>query len=147
MRGRILLYGKPACAMVPPGRRILEQTGADYEYISILADAEAKARVREVNLGHESVPALEFPDGSTLTEPSTGDVNEKLRALGYDIPIFSVAERLCAFLARPLAVYTALQVSVFGAPSGNGLLALIGIVALGLKLARNLLWTRADTSS
>jgi mycoredoxin len=146
MPDTIILYGKPTCAMVPTVRLVLERADADYEYINILADGQATARVREVNHGHEGVPTLEFPDGSTLTEPSTGDVKDKLRAMGYDIPTPSVAERLHALIAHPLVLYVALLVFVIGAFSGNRLLAIIGVVALSLILATNLLWTRVSTS-
>ena len=100
-----------------------------------------------MNLGHESVPTLEFPDGSALTEPSAGDVKDKLRAMGYDIPTPSAMERLQALIAHPLALYVTLLVLAFGAFSGNSLLVIIGAIALGLKLATNLLWTRVSTPS
>lgn len=35
--------------------------------------------------GNESVPTLLFPDGSTLTEPSVGELKAKLESLGYEV--------------------------------------------------------------
>ncbi|MBN1284263.1 MAG: hypothetical protein JXB47_02590 [Anaerolineae bacterium] len=84
--GKIVLYGHPACSMVPPVRDTLERCGADYLYVNIHEDEEARARVREINGGSESVPTLVFPDGSTLTEPPPGALRAKLKAAGYEAP-------------------------------------------------------------
>jgi mycoredoxin len=144
MADKIVVYGKPTCAMVVPVRLILEQANAQYEYIDILADAEAKARVREINHGLESVPTLEFPDGSTMTEPTGGDVRQKLQALGYEFASPSLTQRMMALLANPLATYAALLLVVAGALSGNNLLAAVGVVVLVLRFATHLLWTRSS---
>lgn len=85
----IILYGHAACPGVPPARHMLERAGAAYEYVNIRQDTEARARVRAINNGNESVPTLVFPDGSTLTEPSSGALQGKLRALGYDVPLMA----------------------------------------------------------
>jgi mycoredoxin len=34
-----------------------------------------------INRGYRSVPTLIFPDGSTLTEPRTSDLVQKLQAI------------------------------------------------------------------
>jgi mycoredoxin len=69
--------------MVRPVKMLLENSGAAYEYINILQDNDARAQVRAINHGNESVPTVVFPDGSTLTEPSTKILIAKLLALGY----------------------------------------------------------------
>ncbi len=144
MSGKIVVYGKPTCAMVVPVRLLLEQANADYEYFNILADADAKARVREINDGFESVPTLAFPDGSTMTEPTTADVMQKLLALGYEMPSPSLTQRIRALLANPLATYAALLFVVLGALSNNYLLAVIGVTVLVLRLTVQILWARAS---
>ena len=93
-RGSVVLYGSPYCGMLPRARRLLEQAGVDYEYRDITRCADARARVRAINRGFESVPTLEFPDGSTLTEPSDGELRAKLEGLGYEFPPTTWRDRL-----------------------------------------------------
>ena len=83
----VLLYGHAACPMVPPVRGLLRRSRVPYKYIDIHRDEEGRARVQDINGGNESVPTLVFPDGSTLTEPSTGMLKRKLNALGYSVPL------------------------------------------------------------
>lgn len=66
------------------------RVGAEYEYINIHQDELARERVREINQGYESVPTLEFADGSTLTEPSANELRKKLESLGYRVPLSAV---------------------------------------------------------
>lgn len=86
----IRLYGTPFCPGLPPVRAMLEQVGVEYEYIDISRDSEARERVREINQGYESVPTIVFLDGTTLTEPSAGELQKKLEALGYHIPLSAI---------------------------------------------------------
>lgn len=83
---KIIMYGTPVCPGVPPMKGLLNQSKVDYDYINIWNDSSARERVREINNGYESVPTLAFPDGSTLTEPSTNEVKQKLEAMGYKVP-------------------------------------------------------------
>lgn len=73
------------CPGVPPLLGLLGASKVPYKYIDIHNDTAAAERVRGINHGNESVPTLVFPDGSTLTEPSVGEVKAKLEALGYRI--------------------------------------------------------------
>jgi mycoredoxin len=66
---------------------MLKQSQVDYDYINIFDDSAARARVREINNGYESVPTFEFPDGTTLTEPSAGQLKRKLQMMGYHVPL------------------------------------------------------------
>lgn len=79
----IILYGHAGCPMVAPVKRLLEQVDAPFDYVNIHQDQEARLRVREINRGFESVPTLVFPDGSTLTEPSSRVLSAKLKEMGY----------------------------------------------------------------
>lgn len=85
MPQEIILYGTPVCPMLPPVIGLLKQAQIPYRYVNIHQDSAARARVREINHGYESVPTLEFPDGSTLTEPSTRALKARLEAEGYTI--------------------------------------------------------------
>ncbi|MEL6306590.1 MAG: glutaredoxin domain-containing protein [Chloroflexota bacterium] len=82
----IIMYGTPTCPMVPPMKQMLARADVHYEYVNLVGDLMARERVREINNGYESVPTFEFPDGSTLTEPSTGEMKRKLEQMGYDVP-------------------------------------------------------------
>lgn len=81
----ITVYGHPACPGVGPVRAMLGQSKVEYIYVNIRQDPDGAAIVRSINNGNESVPTLVFPDGTTLTEPSTGELKQKLESLGYRV--------------------------------------------------------------
>lgn len=83
MKDTIILYGHPTCPNMGPIKGLLTQSKVRFEYIDIHQDGAAAARVRTINHGNESVPTLVFPDGSTLTEPTVGELQLKLKSLGY----------------------------------------------------------------
>lgn len=85
MTKAIIVYGHPGCPGVAPVRAMLGQSNIDYTYINIRQNADAATTVRAINNGNESVPTLVFPDGSTLTEPTAGELKIKLEALGYRV--------------------------------------------------------------
>ena len=64
---------------------MLSQAKVAYDYVNIRQQPQAAAQVRAINNGNESVPTLVFPDGSTLTEPSAGELKRKLEAMGYRV--------------------------------------------------------------
>ncbi|MCP4417721.1 MAG: hypothetical protein GY805_13945 [Chloroflexi bacterium] len=82
---KVIMYGTPVCPMVPPVRGMLQRANAPFEYVNIFEDVDGSLRVKEINDGNASVPTLVFPDGSTLTEPSTAVLRRKLETLGYTI--------------------------------------------------------------
>ncbi|MBN1680689.1 MAG: hypothetical protein JW966_10380 [Anaerolineae bacterium] len=84
---RITVYGHSRCPMVPPVRGMLKQSKVKFDYVDIHKDPAARDRVRTISGGSESVPTLVFPDGSTLVEPSTGELKDKLVEAGYVIPL------------------------------------------------------------
>lgn len=86
---QILVYGHPACPAVLPVTAMLAQAKVSYTYINIRQDEQAAALVRTINGGNESVPTLVFPDGTTLTEPSTSALKCKLEALGYRVGLLA----------------------------------------------------------
>jgi mycoredoxin len=85
MSDAVIVYGHPACPSLGPVKGLLTQSKVKFEYIDIHQDSVAAARVRAINNGNESVPTLVFPDGSTLTEPTFGELKSKLESLGYKV--------------------------------------------------------------
>jgi mycoredoxin len=58
----------------------MTREGMVFEEIDIENDPEAAAFVESVNGGNQTVPTLVFPDGTALTNPSIGQVKEKVSA-------------------------------------------------------------------
>jgi mycoredoxin len=85
MHDAIIVYGHPNCPSLGPVKGLLIRSKVTFEYIDIHQDSAAAARVRAINHDHESVPTLVFPDGSTLTEPTVGELQSKLASLGYTV--------------------------------------------------------------
>ena len=55
MTERIILYGSLTCPMVPPVRSLLQRASAEFDYVDILFNQEARRRVIEINQGNASV--------------------------------------------------------------------------------------------
>ena len=85
MSDEITVYGHLTCPGIGPVKGLLAQSKVKFEYVDIHQDSAAAARVRAINNGNESVPTLVFPDGSTLTEPSVGELKAKLESMGYNV--------------------------------------------------------------
>jgi mycoredoxin len=85
MPDAIIVYGHPTCPALGPVKGLLTQSRVKFEYIDIHQDSVAATRVRAINNGNESVPTLVFPDGSTLAEPTVGELKTKLESLGYKV--------------------------------------------------------------
>ena len=117
MSERIILYGSLTCPMVPPVRSLLQRASAEFDYVDILFNQEARRRVIEINQGNASVPTLVFPDGSTLTEPAIAELEAKLRSLGFEVPPATPIERVRIVLQAPTLLSFGLiflAVGVFG---------------------------------
>jgi mycoredoxin len=82
MPAPIILYGHAYWPQVYSVRFALDRAGVKYEYVNIRQDEAARARVRAINAGCESVPTLVFPDGTSLTEPSKEELEQRLASLG-----------------------------------------------------------------
>jgi glutaredoxin-like protein len=74
----IKLYGTSWCPNVRRARSTLEKNGVQYQWIDIELDEEGRKLVEKLNHGNRSVPTIIFPDGSTLVEPSEGQLISKL---------------------------------------------------------------------
>jgi mycoredoxin len=78
---KIKLYGTSWCGDTRRVREYFEINQIEYEWINIEGDPEAAAIVEEITGGYRSVPTIVFPDGSSLVEPSTYALKEKLSTL------------------------------------------------------------------
>jgi len=56
----------------------LKANGISYDEVDIEQDGTAAQFVGSVNGGNRTVPTVRFADGSTLTNPSAGEVKAKL---------------------------------------------------------------------
>lgn len=77
-KGKIIIYGTTWCGDTRRARRFFEENKIDYEWIDIDQDKEAGKLVEQINGGFRSVPTIIFPDGSSLTEPSSSQLRSKL---------------------------------------------------------------------
>ena len=59
----------------------LDRTGIDYTEVDIEQEPEGAELVEHANSGNRTVPTLLFDDGSTLTNPSVRDVEQRLASL------------------------------------------------------------------
>jgi len=75
---KIKVYGNSWCGDTRRARQFFDSNQIEYEWIDIEKDPEAAKIVEEINHGYRSVPTIVFPDGSTLTEPSTYELNKKM---------------------------------------------------------------------
>jgi mycoredoxin len=131
MSEKILLYGSPTCPMVSPVRGMFERASANYEYVDILRDSQARSRVREINRGYESVPTLVFPDGSTLTEPSLTELQTKLETLGYEVRAATLLDWLQISLENPAIRLFGIIFLVLGIINNTPILIVLGAVMMG----------------
>jgi mycoredoxin len=75
--GKIIIYGTTWCGDSRRARRFFDENNIEYDWIDIDKDREAGKLVEQINGGFRSVPTIIFPDGSTLTEPSTFQLRTK----------------------------------------------------------------------
>ncbi len=127
MTERIILYGTPTCPMILPASGILRRAKAPFVYVDISKDEEAKAVVRSINNGNESVPTLVFPDKTTLTEPSRSELQAKLLEYGYEDPGGTIWD---AWRENWIFTVLAIMFFAFAGASQNWWLALFGVAFL-----------------
>jgi mycoredoxin len=136
----LTVYGHPGCPMVVPVRQFLNRAAIPYTYINIHDDSEARARVRQMNAGNETVPTLVFSDGTILSEPSVEEVQAKLQKSGMYVPPFmvfliqhSLKIILAAFLLVGMVVGMVWGAAVLGGVVGLSLGFLV--TAIRIRLA------------
>jgi mycoredoxin len=75
---RLTIYSTTWCGPCIRLKAQLDRVGITYEVIDIETHPEAAEFVMAVNHGSQTVPTVEFPDGSTLTNPSVFQVQDRL---------------------------------------------------------------------
>lgn len=81
MTAQLTMYTTTWCGYCVRLKKGLDQAGIEFTEVNIEQDEDAAVRVMQVNGGNQTVPTLEFRDGSALTNPSLPQVREKLAAL------------------------------------------------------------------
>ncbi|MGX7679236.1 mycoredoxin [Jatrophihabitans sp. DSM 45814] len=81
MSAQFTMYTTSWCGYCVRLKKGLEQAGITFAEVNIEQDENAAVRVMEVNGGNQTVPTLEFADGSALTNPTVAQIKEKLAAL------------------------------------------------------------------
>ena len=81
MSAAVTMYTTPWCGYCQRLKSQLGRAGIGFEEVDIEAVPGAAAIVEKVNRGNQTVPTLVFADGTALTNPSVGDVAEKLASL------------------------------------------------------------------
>jgi len=77
----VTMYTTDWCGYCVRLKRGLDEAGISYREVNIERDEDAALRVMQVNGGNQTVPTLEFADGSALTNPSVRDVAHRLASL------------------------------------------------------------------
>jgi mycoredoxin len=74
----LTIYTTSWCGFCDRLKTVLKANGISYDEVDIEHDGAAAEFVGAVNGGNKTVPTVKFADGSTLTNPSAGEVKAKL---------------------------------------------------------------------
>lgn len=74
----LTMYTTPWCGFCQRLKAQLSREGIEVVEVDIEADPQAAAFVEGVNGGNQTVPTVVFDDGTTMTNPSLGQVKAKL---------------------------------------------------------------------
>jgi len=77
----IIIYGTWWCGDCSRARRYFERYQINYKWIDIDKDKKGEEFVFATNHGMRSVPTILFNDGSTLTEPTEAELQEKMSSV------------------------------------------------------------------
>lgn len=134
MTDKIILYGSPTCPMVSPVRNTLERANANYEYVDIYLNPEARKRVMEINNGNASVPTVTFPDGSSLTEPNEAILKAKLESIGYKVRSLTLLDRAQVIFEFPVILILGILMLALGIYNGEIAQVAIGGLLIAIRL-------------
>lgn len=81
MSSLVTMYTTPWCGYCHRLKSQLDREGIDYHVVDIEQQPEAAEVVESANNGNQTVPTLVYADGTAHTNPSLGQVKEKLLAL------------------------------------------------------------------
>ncbi|NLG56011.1 MAG: mycoredoxin [Rhodococcus sp.] len=74
----VIMYSTPWCGYCRRLKTQMDEAGIGYTVVDIEQDPAAAEFVGSVNGGNHVVPTLKFPDGSTATNPTLGQVKKAL---------------------------------------------------------------------
>jgi mycoredoxin len=77
----ILFFSTPWCGDCRRSRRVFSALDVPFTEIDIEEDSDATTFVMRLNRGMRSVPTILFPDGSVLVEPSSSELEAKLKQI------------------------------------------------------------------
>ena len=77
----ITMYSTVWCGYCHRLKSQLDREGISYHVIDIEQEPSAASVVEQLNGGNQTVPTVVYADGSAQTNPSVGQVKEKLAAL------------------------------------------------------------------
>ena len=75
------VYYAPWCPFCQRLLKNLDRTNTSYALINVDEDAEAAEWVKSVNDGNRIVPTVRYSDNSHATNPSAGEVRDKIETL------------------------------------------------------------------
>lgn len=75
---QVTVYTTVWCGYCQRLKAQMSRAGIEFTEIDIEHDPEAAALVERANGGNQTVPTVLLPDGSTLTNPSIGQLSEAL---------------------------------------------------------------------
>ena len=78
----LTMYSTTWCGYCRRLKSQMDREGIEYSVVDIEQDPAAAEFVGSVNGGNHVVPTVKFADGSTLTNPSAGEIKEKLASDG-----------------------------------------------------------------
>lgn len=78
--GTVTMFSTTWCGYCRRLKTQMDRAGIGYTEVNIEDDETAADFVREANDGNQTVPTLLFPDGTTATNPSLAQVQERLAA-------------------------------------------------------------------
>lgn len=84
MADEVVVYWRPACGFCAALRRQLDRLGLPYRAVNIWEDDEARAWVRSVADGNETVPTVRVADRA-LVNPSAAEVLALVGAAAPDL--------------------------------------------------------------
>lgn len=74
----ITMYTTPWCGYCVRLKHQMKRSGIEFQEVDIEQDPQAAKFVGSVNGGNHTVPTVLLPDGTTLTNPSIGQLKEAL---------------------------------------------------------------------
>lgn len=78
--GTVTMYSTTWCGYCRRLSSQMDREGIAYDVVDIERDEDAAVYVMQVNGGNQTVPTVVFPDGSAATNPSIGEVKQRLGA-------------------------------------------------------------------